>query len=103
MKHEFVDGRLLLRRTPEEREPLLARLRRIEGQVRGLRQMLEEDRYCRDEMQQVNAITAALREVALLIVSQHLNEGITFAQEGEQREEAIAEMLSVMRAALRQG
>ena len=102
MMHEFVDGRLLLRRTSEEREPLLQRLRRIEGQVRGLRQMLEEDRYCRDEMQQVNAITAALREVALLIVSQHLSEGIAFATEGEQRETAIAEMLSVMRAALRQ-
>ena len=103
MKHEFVDGRLLLRRTPEEREPLLARLRRIEGQVRGLHQMVEEDRYCRDEMQQVNAITAALREVALLIVSQHLDEGITCAGEGERRQEVIAEMLSVMRAALRQG
>jgi DNA-binding FrmR family transcriptional regulator len=62
MQHGFIDGRLFLVRTPEEREPVLRRLRKIEGQVRGLRQMLGEDRYCLDVVQQDNAImTAALR------------------------------------------
>ena len=41
MEHEFVDGRLLLHLMAEERDPILHRLRRIEGQVRGLQQMVE--------------------------------------------------------------
>lgn len=102
MKHEFVDGRLTLRRTPEEREPLLQRLRRIEGQVRGLRQMLEEDRYCLDEIQQANAISAGIREVALLIISQHLSESVEFAAGEGCKELAVQEMIGVIRAALRQ-
>ncbi len=50
MRYEFRDGRLHLHRTAEEKEPLLQRLGRIEGQVRGVRQMVEDDRYCLDEM-----------------------------------------------------
>jgi hypothetical protein len=38
MEHSFIDGRLYLKRTAEEREPLLLRLRKIEGQVRGVRE-----------------------------------------------------------------
>ncbi|WP_158746471.1 metal-sensitive transcriptional regulator, partial [Acidisphaera sp. L21] len=52
MDYEFRDGKLFVSRSPEERDPLLKRLRRIEGQVRGLIQMLEADRYCLDEIQQ---------------------------------------------------
>jgi len=44
MRYEFRDGRLHLHRTAEEKEPLLQRLGRIEGQVRGVRQMVEDDR-----------------------------------------------------------
>jgi len=69
MRYEFRDGRLHLHRTAEEKEPLLQRLGRIEGQVRGVRQMVQDDRYCLDEVQQTSAITAAMREVALLIIS----------------------------------
>jgi len=67
VEHECVAGRLLLHRTAEEREPILHRLRRIEGQVRGLQQMIEQDRYCLDEIQQANAVCAAMREVIVLI------------------------------------
>ena len=67
MQYDFKDDRLHLQRTPEEKEPLLQRLNRVEGQVRGLRQMIENDRYCGDEVQQASAITAAIREVALMM------------------------------------
>ena len=102
MEHEFLDGRLYLHRTAEEREPILQRLRRIEGQVRGLQQMLEQDRYCLDEIQQANAISAAMREVALLISSQHLAAGVEHAVDSSIRTEVLDEVKAVLRAAIRQ-
>jgi DNA-binding FrmR family transcriptional regulator len=100
MDYEFRDGRLFVRRTTEERRPLLQRLNRIEGQVRGVRQMIEEDRHCRDEIQQINAIVAAMREVALLVVTDHLNAAVEFAVENQDGKVAIDEMINVLRAAL---
>ncbi len=102
MDHEFRDGRLYLHRTPEQKDPLLKRLRRIEGQVRGLQQMIEEDRYCLDEVQQANAITAALREVALLIIQDHLTAAVEHAVTARDGGESIADMVTVLRAAMRQ-
>lgn len=102
MDHEFRDGRLLLHRTPEQKAPLLKRLRRIEGQVRGLQQMIEEDRYCLDEVQQVNAATAAMREVALLIIQDHLEAAVEFAVSANDGAVAVKEMVGVLRAAMRQ-
>jgi DNA-binding FrmR family transcriptional regulator len=102
MEHSFVDGRLYLIRTPEEREPLLKRLRKIEGQVRGLQQMIENDRYCLEEVQQANAITAAIREVALMVMAQHLSAGIEFAVETKDANAALIDLMTVLRAAMRQ-
>jgi DNA-binding FrmR family transcriptional regulator len=101
MEHSFTDGRLFLVRTPEEREPVLRRLRKIEGQVRGLRQMLEEDRYCLDEVQQANAIAAGIREVAMLIMEQHLTAGLEFAIESRDVPAALHDLMTVLRAAMR--
>ena len=102
MNHEFRDGRLLLRRTPEQKAPLLQRLRRIEGQVRGLQQMVEEDRYCLDEVQQANAVTSAMREVALLIIQDHLTAAVEHAVASGDGDASIKEMVGLLRAAMRQ-
>ena len=102
MDHEFRDGRLYLHRSPEQKAPLLQRLRRIEGQVRGLQQMIEEDRYCLDEVQQMNAATAAMREVALLVIQDPLEAAVQFAVSAGDGAVAVKEMISVLRAALRQ-
>ena len=102
MDHEFRDGRLLLRRTPEQKAPLLQRLRRIEGQVRGLQQMVEEDRYCLDGVQQANAVTSAVREVALLIIQDHLAAAVEHAVASGDGDASIKEMVGVLRAAMRQ-
>jgi len=102
MRYEFSDGRLHLHRTAEEKEPLLQRLGRIEGQVRGVRQMVEDDRYCLDEVQQASAITAAMREVTLLIISDHLTAAVDFAVQSHDGKAAVKEMIAVLRAGLRQ-
>lgn len=101
MDYEFRDGKLLVSRSAEERAPIVQRLRRIEGQVRGLIQMIEADRYCLDEVQQANAITAAVREVALMILTSHLDAGVDYAVRSGQAEAAAQEVSAVLRAALR--
>jgi len=55
-----------------DKEAYLARLRRIEGQVRGLQRMVEEDKYCIDILTQVSAATRALQSVALGLMEDHL-------------------------------
>jgi len=56
-----------------------ARLRRIEGQVRGIQKMVEEDRYCIDVLTQVNATRAALESVALRLLADHTEHCVTEA------------------------
>jgi DNA-binding FrmR family transcriptional regulator len=102
MQYDFRDDRLYLQRTSDEKEPLLQRLNRVEGQVRGLRQMIENDRYCGDEVQQASAITAAVREVALLVISQHLEAGVNYSVENSSRKPAVDEMIGLLRIAMRQ-
>ena len=55
-----------------EKEDVLRRLRRVEGQVRGLQQMVEDDRYCIDVLTQISAATKALQSVALGLLDDHL-------------------------------
>ena len=59
-------------RTPEEHKALLNRLSRIEGQVRGIRGMLEKDAYCVDILVQVAAANSALNSFSKELLSQHL-------------------------------
>jgi DNA-binding FrmR family transcriptional regulator len=101
MDYEFRDGRLYVNRTDEEKARITERLKKIEGQVRGVRQMVEDGRYCLDEVQQANAIVAAMRQVELLIIADHLNAGMDFAVKSQNVEVAVKDMMSVLRAALR--
>ncbi len=68
MEYEFRDGRLFVHRTEDEKARIIDRLKKIEGQVRGVQQMIEDSRYCLDEVQQANAIVAGMRQVELLII-----------------------------------
>ncbi len=63
----------------DQKEQVLRRLRRIEGQARGLQRMVEEDRYCIDILGQVSAATSALQSVALLLLDEHLAHCVTNA------------------------
>ncbi len=101
MEAYVKDDRIELRRTEEERKPLIQRLNRIEGQVRGLKAMIENDRYCQDEVQQISAINAALREVALLVIAQHMEKGLDVAEQPENRTVAVNDITQVLRTAMR--
>ena len=56
----------------EDKAAVQKRLRRVEGQIRGLQRMVDEDRYCIDVLEQVSAATRALQSVALLLLNDHL-------------------------------
>ena len=84
-----------------DKEDLLLRLRRMEGQVRGLQRMVEEDRYCLDIVTQINALTAAAREVEVRILESHLLGCVQEAIRSDTGEAAIHEMTHVLRKTLR--
>ncbi|HXW35148.1 MAG TPA: metal-sensitive transcriptional regulator [Acidimicrobiales bacterium] len=65
---------------------VLKRLRKVEGQVRGLQKMVEEDRYCIDVLSQVSAATRALQAVALELLDDHLAHCVAAAVDGEGRD-----------------
>ena len=84
-----------------ETDDLIRRLRRIEGQVRGIQQMIVEERHCVDVVQQVNAVVAASREVSARILGSHLRVCVTDAASRLESEEAAGEMVSVIRQMLK--
>jgi CsoR family transcriptional regulator, copper-sensing transcriptional repressor len=86
----------------ENREAVLKRLRRIEGQVRGVERMVEENRYCIDVVTQVTAIQAALDKVALELLDEHAAHCIAGAAEGDQAERT-EELMGAVKRLLRRG
>ncbi|HEY8952463.1 MAG TPA: metal-sensitive transcriptional regulator [Candidatus Dormibacteraeota bacterium] len=68
------------------------RLRRIEGQVRGLQKMVDEDRYCIDVLTQVSAVRAALENVALLLLADHTANCVTEAIRAGDGSEKVREL-----------
>ena len=66
----------------------VARLKRIEGQVRGLQRMVEEDTYCIDVLNQVSAATKALQSVAMGLVDEHIRHCVADAASGDDQAEA---------------
>jgi DNA-binding FrmR family transcriptional regulator len=69
-----------------DKAALLKRLARIEGQVRGVSRMVEEERYCIDVLTQIGAIEAALDRVALGLIDDHTRHCVAEAEGGEQAE-----------------
>lgn len=69
------------------------RLRRIEGQVRGIAKMIDEDKYCIDVLTQISAVSSALRSVALNLLDEHLDHCVTraVAQGGDEANAKLAE------------
>ena len=69
-----------------DKEALVKRLHRIEGQVRGIERMLEQERYCIDILTQISAITTALDSLGLKILGDHVNSCVADAfASGDQR------------------
>jgi DNA-binding FrmR family transcriptional regulator len=77
----------------QDKDAYLKRLRRIEGQVRGLQRMVEEDVYCIDVLTQVSAVTRALQAVALGLLEDHLGKCVSEAVQagGDEARDSIHE------------
>ena len=75
------------------KDQLLKRLRRIEGQVRGVRGMVEDDRYCIDVLTQIGAIQAALDKISLGLLDGHARHCMAGEREGPQKPEAQVDEL----------
>jgi DNA-binding FrmR family transcriptional regulator len=90
----------------EQVESLVRRLRRIEGQVRGLQRMVEERRYCVDILTQIEAVSAALARVQDSVLESHLNLCVAESLEGgdrQARREKIDEVVTLLKKYRRSG
>jgi DNA-binding FrmR family transcriptional regulator len=94
------------RTAPSPAQPLVARdnktglgkrLNRIEGQVRGIGRMIDEDRYCIDVLTQVSAVQSALDALALQLLEHHLHGCVQHAVKSGEGDRAIEEALGVIR------
>jgi CsoR family transcriptional regulator, copper-sensing transcriptional repressor len=79
------------------KDQLAKRLRRIEGQVRGVQGMVEDDRYCIDVLTQISAVQAALDKVALGLLDDHARHCLTNADSSEQSDKTEELMAAVAR------
>lgn len=74
-----------------DKTKILNRLRRIEGQVRGVQRMVEEDQYCLDVMTQLSAIIAGAKATGLLLLEDHIR-GCVIGAEADDRDSVLAEL-----------
>ncbi len=84
------------------KDQLLARLNRIEGQVRGIEGMVADERYCIDVLTQIGAVQAALDKVALGLLDDHAKHCVIGAGQGEQ-EEKTEELMAAVGRLMRRG
>jgi len=84
------------------KEQLAKRLARIEGQVRGIGRMVDEDRYCIDVLTQISAVQAALDKVALGLLDDHARSCVINA-EGEQQADRTDELMAAVGRLMRRG
>jgi len=84
----------------KDRRELLNRLNRIEGQMRGIRRLIADEAYCLDVLQQVEAMTSAADEVALLLLEDHIDGCLTHAIESGEGAPYVTEVMSVVRRAM---
>lgn len=81
----------------QDNQELLKRLRKIEGQVRGIQKMVDEDRYCVDILTQIAAVRAALNKVGLSVLERHTHGCVKKAIQSGDGEPAIDELMDVIK------
>ena len=84
------------------KDQLQGRLRRVEGQVRGIQKMVDEDRYCIDVLTQIGAIQAALDKVALGLLDGHARHCVVEGEEGD-KDELTTELMAAVGRLMRRG
>ena len=98
ISHGETEGRHAKGVDPDIKDRNLKRLRRIEGQVRGLQRMVDEDRYCADILTQISSVQEALRSVGRELMRNHLKHCATTALRagGDEAEEMYDEIINLM-------
>lgn len=91
------NGRKAVAVDPDVKESNLTRLRRVEGQIRGIQRMIEEDRYCADILGQLSAVQEALRSAGRELIRNHLKHCArhAFRAGGEQAETMCDELVDL--------
>jgi CsoR family transcriptional regulator, copper-sensing transcriptional repressor len=84
------------------KDQLIGRLRRVEGQVRGVERMVEEDRYCIDVLTQIGAIQAALDKVALGLLDDHARHCVIGGEDAK-KDERTTELMAAVGRLMRRG
>jgi CsoR family transcriptional regulator, copper-sensing transcriptional repressor len=79
-----------------KKKELQARLRRIEGQVRGLQRLVDEDTYCIDILTQLNSVTAALKAVGLGLIDDHVRHCVRESLERGEGDTKVEELVSAV-------
>ncbi|PKR77124.1 transcriptional regulator [Halalkalibacillus sediminis] len=92
-----TDEEPVVPRSHSEKEQMLNRLKRIEGQVRGLQKMIEDDRYCVDVLVQISAVNAALDKVGYSMMERHAKMCVTESVKQGNGEEYMDELMKVIR------
>ncbi|MDP4126119.1 MAG: metal-sensitive transcriptional regulator [Bacillota bacterium] len=80
----------------ESKEDLIRRLKKIEGQVKGIQRMVESDKYCVDVLIQVAAVRAAINKVGTIVFEHHSRGCLRNAVESKDHEDAIEELIGVL-------
>jgi len=88
-------------RYTKDKPALLARMKKIEGQARGVQQMIEDDRYCIDIVQQLTALSAAVDEVSLIILQNHIEGCVTDAIREQHGKAHIEELMATIRRTIK--
>ncbi len=81
---------------PAKQKNLISRLNRVEGQVRGVRKMVEEPRYCPDILNQIAAVRRALDSVSLEIIEQHMDTCVSTAIKKNKGDASIKELVKTI-------
>lgn len=83
-----------------DKESLTKRVNRLEGQVRGIGRMIEEDRYCIDIVNQLSAVQAAARELSLRLIDSHVRHCVVEAVQADNAEPKIEELMETLGRAM---
>lgn len=97
MDKKFLHDHPSTPRTNEEKKKIINRLKRVEGQVRGIQKMVEEDRYCVDILVQISAIQSALKQVGYTVTERHINHCVSDAIKSGEGQETIQELMEVLK------
>lgn len=81
---------------PTTKEDLKKRLRRIEGQVRGVEKMLDDDRECREVLQQLTAIKSAVQQASLIVARSYACQCLEDSGDSKSQTELVDELISVL-------